>query len=119
MIDPHNRVGRRRRGEAGFTLIELLVVIAILSVLAAIVILNVTGVKNTANAAACNTDQQVLQTASDTFWVDTGAYATLINALVPQYVHTLPHDVDQSGGTVTWIINTTTGVVSGSPTCSS
>ena len=68
MTDLKRRVTRhRRRGEGGFTLIELLVVIAILSVLATIVVLNVTGVKNKGNSAACVTDVATVQTAVDEY----------------------------------------------------
>jgi prepilin-type N-terminal cleavage/methylation domain-containing protein len=121
MTDLHNRVGRRRRaGEGGFTLIELLVVIAILSVLATIVIINVTGVKNNANAAACSSDQQVLQTASDDYYdANNDVYATSISNLVPNYIHTAPNDIDKSGQAVTWSIDQTTGNVTASPACSS
>jgi prepilin-type N-terminal cleavage/methylation domain-containing protein len=116
----HRVTRQRRRGEGGFTLIELLVVISILSVLAAIVIINVTGVKNTANAAACNSDQQVLQTASDDYYqASNDVYAANVSALVPTYIHTAPNDIDRSGKTVTWSIDQTTGNVIASPTCSS
>ncbi|MFZ0179265.1 MAG: prepilin-type N-terminal cleavage/methylation domain-containing protein [Candidatus Dormiibacterota bacterium] len=101
MDDIYNRVARRRhQGQRGFTLIELLVVIAILAVLAAIVIFNVTGVVQRGNTAACQTDLQTVQTASDAYYSDNGAYAASVGALSPTYIHTIPTDL----GTVT--INT-------------
>ena len=120
MDNLYKRVARRRRrGEGGFTLIELLVVISILAVLAAIVIFNVTGVKNTANVTACNSDQQAIQTASDDYYVQNNNYAGSVSDLVPTYIHTTPNDKDNSGNAVSWSINTTNGLVSASPTCSS
>jgi general secretion pathway protein G len=101
MDDIYNRVARRRhQGQRGFTLIELLVVIAILAVLAAIVIFNVTGVVQRGNTAACQTDLQTVQTASDAYYSDNGSYAASVAALSPTYIHTPPTDL----GTVT--INT-------------
>lgn len=97
MDDLYNRVARRRHsGQQGFTLIELLVVIAILAVLAGIVIFNVTGVTNRGKLAACQTDLQTVQTASDAFYSDSGnpgAYPANLAALVPNYIHTAPTDL--------------------------
>jgi len=108
MRDLYKRVARRRRkGEGGFTLIELLVVIAILSVLAAIVVFNVTGVKQSGDAAACQTDVQSVQSAVDAYINDqlpsanlgdfTGepTTATALSTaqqsdLVPKYIQTNP-----------------------------
>ncbi len=109
MTDRRRRVTRHRRtGEGGFTLIELLVVIAILSVLATIVVLNVTGVKNKGNSAACTTDVATVQTAVDEYVAaqtngGLGIFTTddissnpsdittdEQNALVPTYLQTAP-----------------------------
>ena len=99
MNDMYNRVARRRhRGQTGFTLIELLVVIAVLAILAAIVIFNVVGVTNRGQSSACVTDKASVQTASDAFHNDTGAYPTALSDLVPSYLHTTPTDL----GTVTF-----------------
>jgi prepilin-type N-terminal cleavage/methylation domain-containing protein len=116
MDDLYNRVARRRRsGQRGFTLIELLVVIAVLAVLAAIVIFNVTGVVNRGTSAACLTDLETVQTASDAYYSDdlqagrtVGTYPPNLAALVPAYIHTAPTDL----GTVTW--DTSTGTVTSS-----
>ncbi len=104
-------IRRRRRGEGGFTLIELLVVIAILGILAGIVIFNVTGVTQRGQAAACNTDETSVQSASDAYYSDHGVYptetgsATLSSGLlVPAYLHTWP--TEQA-----WAINTANGTV--------
>lgn len=70
-----NRVARRRlRGQSGFTLIELLVVIAVLAILALIVLFNVLGVANKGKSSSCNTDEQTIQTAVDSYYNDTGKY---------------------------------------------
>jgi general secretion pathway protein G len=112
-----NRVSRRRRrGQGGFTLIELLVVIAVLAVLAAIVIFNVTGVINRGNSSACATDLKTVQTASDAYRNDNGAYATtgggagtlLSASLAPTYVHTFPTEK-------TWTIDATGTVTNTCP----
>lgn len=108
-----NRVSRRRRrGQGGFTLIELLVVIAVLAILAAIVIFNVAGVVNRGNSSACATDLKSVQTASDAYHNDVGAYATggggagtLISTdLTPNYLHTYPAEkawAIDANGTIT------------------
>jgi general secretion pathway protein G len=98
MRSPAERPERhRRRGERGFTLIELLVVIAVLAILAAIVIFNVTGVTKRGSDSACKTNLGSVQSASDAYHNDKGAYAATIAALVPAYLHTAPTDL----GTVT------------------
>jgi prepilin-type N-terminal cleavage/methylation domain-containing protein len=105
MDNLYNRAARRRRtGQQGFTLIELLVVIAVLAVLAGIVIFNVTGVTNRGNLAACQTDLKSVQTASDAYFNDNGAYPANVGALVTAYIHSAP----TSTGALTWTAGTIT-----------
>src|ERR1017187_10417658 len=120
MTDLNHRVTRnRRKGEGGFTLIELLVVIAILSVLAAIVVLNVTGVKNQGNTAACKTDAATVQTAVDEYvaaqvngglGLFTGVNGQISDAqgaaLVPAYLNSAPKSC--SAGATAWLNITAT-----------
>jgi prepilin-type N-terminal cleavage/methylation domain-containing protein len=115
MDDLYNRVARRRRsGQRGFTLIELLVVIAVLAVLAAIVIFNVTGVVNKGNVAACQTDLKTLQTASDSYFANTGSYPTGFTTDTPPLVPTVIHSAPTDLGTITWGTTTNSGQVSSS-----
>lgn len=105
---------RARREESGFTLIELLVVIVILGILATIVVINVTGAATKAKQSSFKTTLATLQTASDEYYFDNTAYATVggsgnqpvagsaaaeLSAVSPpapgdlynQYLHTVPN----------------------------
>lgn len=87
---------RFKRGEKGFTLVELLIVVAILGVLAAVVIPNVVGLMGRGGAQAYETDAEVIQLATSTFYSD---------------VHSGWNDVNNDGATDysdnTWGANAT------------
>jgi prepilin-type N-terminal cleavage/methylation domain-containing protein len=65
------------RNRNGFTLIELLVVVAIIGILAAIAIPKYNGAKQTAYRAMVIADLSSLRTAQESFFADSGRYATL------------------------------------------
>lgn len=58
--------GRKR----GFTLIELLIVLSILAVLAAVVVLALTGFIGRGEEAACETDEDNIQTAAISYYYE-------------------------------------------------
>jgi len=65
------------RNRNGFTLIELLVVVAIIGILAAIAIPKYSGVKQKAYRSMVIADLASLRTAQESFFADSGRYATL------------------------------------------
>ncbi len=75
----------RQTAARGFTLIELLVVIVILAILAAVVIQRVSHRTEDARDAKAKTDIQALDSALETYKLDTGAFPTSdqgLNALI-------------------------------------
>lgn len=66
---------RRASGQSGFTLIELLVVIAILAILSGVVVFAVSGISDSGQDAACDTDLRTLKTAAEAYRAENGSYA--------------------------------------------
>ena len=58
----------------GFTLIELLIVVVILAVLAAVVVFAVQNLTNDSAVAACRSDFKTVETATETFKAQMGAF---------------------------------------------
>lgn len=91
------RLGGKRRG---FTLIELLIVLSILAVLAAVVVLALTGFIGRGESAACEADENAIQTSVYSYyyenagsWPTTGGGAGAdidFTLLVPDYLNETP-----------------------------
>ena len=92
------RLGGKRRG---FTLIELLIVLSILAVLAAVVVLALTGFIGRGEKAACEADEDAIQTAAVAYYyandgkwptADDGDKADIVftDKLVPSYLTEKP-----------------------------
>jgi general secretion pathway protein G len=75
LIRRRPRAGDRSR-PVGFTMIELLLVLVILSILAGIVVRNFAGKTEQARITAAKTDISNIETAIDSFEVETGRYPT-------------------------------------------
>jgi general secretion pathway protein G len=94
-----------RKNEEGFTLIELLIVIVILGILAAIVVFSVNGITDTGTSSACKADLKTVESASEAYRAQNGAYAATGGALVPNFIREYPSSTSYtivygSGGSV-------------------
>ncbi|UOF90141.1 prepilin-type N-terminal cleavage/methylation domain-containing protein [Fodinisporobacter ferrooxydans] len=102
--------------DRGFTLLELMVSVFIISVLMAIAIPNLRGSGEKAQKAACESDQRLIRTALDSYWVENHSYPTgttdeIVNTLVSdKYLQAKPKE--PSGGQFSVIISNDTAQVS-------
>lgn len=67
-----NMIEKRKAmaGQGGFTLIELLVVVAILAVLAGAAIIGIGAMRENAQATACKSDRDTVETAAEAYDID-------------------------------------------------
>ena len=84
------RTRAARRNDDGFTLIELLVVIAILGILAAIAVFSVSGITNNADDSACESNRNLVQTASEAYFAENDEYPAAGSDLVPGFLSSFP-----------------------------
>ncbi len=101
------------RGQKGFTLMELLIVVAILGVLAAVVIPRFTGLIGTGEAAAADTEYEVVQTAMVAAMAEAGVSGVTANSTAaavgpgdttnPTEAPIGPYLQTDTGWTYTWI----------------
>ena len=102
--------------DKGFTLIELLVVILILGILSTIAVVAVSNARTTAINKACKTSATNIVDAVDQYYVDNNALpdltstSTLISALTPTYMHSLPAGLNFNDYTLAVTANGTKGV---------
>lgn len=75
-----------------FTLIELIISIVVLSIIAAIILINVKDVKKNAVTSFVESNRNIIQTATDLYYLEHGSYPTLnkqeIDLYNPQYIDT-------------------------------
>ena len=99
---------RRNSDEGGFTLVEMLVVIAILGILAAVAVFALGGTATSSKKAACNTDVQTVQAASDAYYSKNGSYTGTVATLVTDgELRSAP-----SSSSYTIVVSSTTGAAS-------
>jgi general secretion pathway protein G len=81
-----------RRSQSGFTLIELIVVVTIVGILASVALINVRYATRKANEAALKDNLFTMRKAIDTYYGDKQHYPATLDALVPNYLRSIPKD---------------------------
>jgi prepilin-type N-terminal cleavage/methylation domain-containing protein len=69
---------RVMRKDRGFTIVELLIVIVVIAILAVIVIVAYNGVQNRSKSSSSRSTAQAVQSKSEAYYVENGAYPTLL-----------------------------------------
>ncbi len=129
--------------ERGFTLVEIMIVLAVLAILAAIVIPNVGGFLTRGKDNAYKADQRMLQATADAWRSDTrnrtgnnwpvigstnvisipalvdGNFLRGTDVVASANTSTMAGATNSPSGSYTWGINTTTGVITSTPSYSS
>ena len=83
-------INLNNRRDEGFSLIELLIVVAIIGIIAAIAVPQLMNAMDRGRQRRSMADMRNLATANGTYRVDTGAYATTLPGLVPNYMQVTP-----------------------------
>lgn len=104
---------KRHTGEAGFTLVELLIVIVILGVLSAVVVFAVGGIGSQGKKAACSSDVKSIETAEEAYFAKNSAYTDVAGLVTAKLLRQAP-----SSSSYAITADTTTGVVTAAPACS-
>jgi general secretion pathway protein G len=105
------RQRRTQRGEdGGFTLIELLIVIVILGILAGIVVFAVQNLTGSSAKASCGDDLKAVETATEAYKAQLGAYPGLANGWTQGTPPALPAGYPADGGAADGSNNYTTAM---------
>ena len=86
----NKRIEVTPKNDKGFTLVELLIVIVILGILAAVTVFAVRGITTKSQTNSCAVEKRAIETATEAYFVDTGADAATMAVLVGTYLRTNP-----------------------------
>ena len=87
-----------KHNDSGFTLIEIMIVVAIIIILATLAVPAFNQARLKSQAAVCVNNLRQIDGASDQFHLETGAAATALDDLIPDYIKRTPECPDASGG---------------------